>query len=233
MRVSKAHCIGNSPSQHNCKLPELSNDASFDSGVILAVEMWHFQVQNFVLFGSVGMAPMSWPRMSPKPIELVTRPPNMNVTYPSFPMIPHLTQGSYWWWRCGTFKFKIHLFGCLCCHGTIVSTLRSPKHIELVTRPHNIKVEYWSFPMIPHSTQGSYLRWRYGTFKFKICFVGFCCRGDFPEAEWYIKEKESEQVKGTAAQIIHIQNIVCQTIVKEPQNEVWLVECWNCEKTSE
>jgi hypothetical protein len=36
-----------------------------------------------------------------------------------------------------------------------------------------------------------------------------------------------------AAQIIHIQNTVCQTIVKEPQNEVWLVECWNCEKTSE
>jgi hypothetical protein len=22
-------------------------------------------------------------------------------------MIPHSTQGSYWWWRCGTFKFKI------------------------------------------------------------------------------------------------------------------------------
>jgi hypothetical protein len=41
----------------------------------------------------------------------------------------------------------------------------------------------------------------------------------------YIKAKESEHVKGVAAQIIHIQNTVCQTIVKEPQNEVWLVEC--------
>jgi hypothetical protein len=39
------------------------------------------------------------------------------------------------------------------------------------------------------------------------------------------EENESEQVKGKAAQIIHIENIVCQTIVKEPQNEVWLVEC--------
>ena len=44
----------------------------------------------------------------------------------SFPMIPHLTQGSYWRWRCGTFKFKIR-FVLLCCHGTIVSTLRVSK----------------------------------------------------------------------------------------------------------
>jgi hypothetical protein len=34
------------------------------------------------------------------------------------------------------------------------------------------------------------------------------------------KGEKSEQVKGAAAQIIHIKNRVCQTIVKEPQNEV-------------
>jgi hypothetical protein len=53
LRVSKAHWIGDSPSQHKCKIPELSNDTSFDFGVILVVEMWHFQVQNWFLFGCV------------------------------------------------------------------------------------------------------------------------------------------------------------------------------------
>jgi hypothetical protein len=58
----------------------------------------------------------------------------------------------------------------------------------------------------------------------KFVLVCLSCHGDFQELESYIKEKESEQVKGTAAQIIHIQNIVCQIIVNEPQNEVWLVK---------
>jgi hypothetical protein len=59
-------------------------------------------------------------------------------------------------------------------------------------------------PMILYITLESYFSWRCGTFKFNICS---CLVGDFNELESYINEKESEQVKGTAAQIIHIQNI--------------------------
>jgi hypothetical protein len=39
LRVSKAHFICDLPSQHKCKIPELSNVTSFDSGVLLVVEI--------------------------------------------------------------------------------------------------------------------------------------------------------------------------------------------------
>jgi hypothetical protein len=45
-RVPEAHLFGVVLSQHIVKIPELSNDTSFDSGVLLVMEMWHFQVQN-------------------------------------------------------------------------------------------------------------------------------------------------------------------------------------------
>jgi hypothetical protein len=76
LRVSKAHWIGDSPSTHTISIPELYNDSSFNFGVLLEVEMWDFQVQ-IRLFGCVVMAPLSRPWESPKPIELVTRPPNI------------------------------------------------------------------------------------------------------------------------------------------------------------
>jgi hypothetical protein len=43
LRVSKAHWIGDLPSQYKGKLPELSNDTSFDPGVLLVIEMWPFK----------------------------------------------------------------------------------------------------------------------------------------------------------------------------------------------
>jgi hypothetical protein len=107
LRVSKTHWVGNSPSQHKSRISELSNDTSFNFGVLLFMEMWHFQVQIRILFGCEVMVPVSQPWESPKPIELVTRPHNINLKYQSFPMIPHSTLGSYCSWRCGTFKFNI------------------------------------------------------------------------------------------------------------------------------
>jgi hypothetical protein len=89
-------------------------------GVLLFMEMWHFQFQNLFLFGCEVMAMLSCLGESMKPFYLVLWcTHNKKVEYNSFPMIPHLTQGSYCSWRCGTFKFKIHscLFVLLrqCC----------------------------------------------------------------------------------------------------------------------
>jgi hypothetical protein len=109
----------------------------------------------FVLFGCVVMAPLSCPWESPKPIELVMHPHNVIVEYQRLPMIPHLTQGSYWRWRCGTFKFKIRFVWLLSWHYCLnFESLQSP--LNWFTCPLHIKVEYQSFTMIPHSTEGSY-----------------------------------------------------------------------------
>ncbi len=41
-------------------VPELSNDTSFNFGILLFMEMWHFQVQNLIcLVACEVMAPLS------------------------------------------------------------------------------------------------------------------------------------------------------------------------------
>jgi hypothetical protein len=137
------------------------------------MEMWHFKF-TIHLFGCVVMVPLSQPWESPKPIELVMHPLNINIKYQSFPMI--WLRGPIDSWDVALSSSKFVLFGCVVM-APLSQPWESPKPIELVTCSFKIIVEYQRLPMIPHSTQGSYLRWRCGTFNFKICFVWLCCHG--------------------------------------------------------
>jgi hypothetical protein len=53
-RSLKPILFGVAPSQQIIGIPELSNNTSFDFGVLCFMEMWNFQVQNSFLFGVVA-----------------------------------------------------------------------------------------------------------------------------------------------------------------------------------